>query len=73
MARPHILRDSLFRMVWDLSKPAEKPKRNMTKKIVLLLIAAVAIVCGASGCRTAHGAGEDIEAAGQKIQEKTPP
>jgi predicted small secreted protein len=45
----------------------------MTKKIALLLIAAVAIMFGASGCHTAHGAGEDIEAAGQKIQEHTPP
>jgi len=50
-----------------------KPNGIMTKKLVLLLIAAVAIACGAVGCRTAHGAGEDIENAGQKIQEHTPP
>jgi len=73
MARPHIIRESLFGWFGTYPSLPKKKKRNMTKKIVLLLIAAVAIVCGASGCRTAHGAGEDIEAAGQKIQEKTPP
>ena len=45
----------------------------MTKRIVLLLLATMAIVVGSVGCRTAHGAGEDIENAGQKIQEHTPP
>jgi predicted small secreted protein len=45
----------------------------MTKRIVLLLFAAAALVVGSVGCRTAHGAGEDIENAGQAIQEHTPP
>ncbi|HZR19011.1 MAG TPA: entericidin A/B family lipoprotein [Verrucomicrobiae bacterium] len=45
----------------------------MIKRIVLLLFATMTLVLGAVGCRTAHGAGEDIEAAGQKIQEHTPP
>ena len=44
----------------------------MIKKLLLLLFAGIALV-SATGCRTAHGAGEDIEAAGQKIQEHTPP
>jgi predicted small secreted protein len=45
----------------------------MTKRIVLLLFATVALFVGAVGCRTVHGAGEDIEHAGQKIQQHTPP
>ena len=44
----------------------------MIKRIVLLAFAVVTLL-GAMGCRTAHGAGEDIEHVGQKIQEKTPP
>lgn len=45
----------------------------MMKRIVLLLFATLTLAFGAVGCRTAHGAGEDIENAGQKIQEHTPP
>jgi predicted small secreted protein len=45
----------------------------MIKKIVLLLFAATALLTAATGCRTAHGAGEDMERAGQKIQEHTEP
>jgi predicted small secreted protein len=42
------------------------------KKRILLALFAIAILCtAASGCRTAHGFGEDVENAGQKIQEKT--
>ena len=43
----------------------------MIKRIVMLLVAAVTLVTAATGCRTAHGAGEDMERAGEKIQEKT--
>ena len=43
----------------------------MTKKILLLAFAALALVTSVTGCRTAHGAGEDMERAGEKIQEKT--
>jgi predicted small secreted protein len=43
----------------------------MIKKILLLLFAASALVTSFTGCRTAHGAGEDMERAGQKIQDKT--
>ena len=52
-----------------------KPKKGtvMIKRIVLLLLATMTLLLGTVGCRTAHGAGEDIEAAGQKIQEHTPP
>jgi predicted small secreted protein len=44
----------------------------MIKKLLLLLFAGIALV-SATGCHTAHGAGEDIEQAGEKIQEHTPP
>jgi predicted small secreted protein len=43
----------------------------MIKKILLLAFAAFALVTSVTGCRTAHGAGEDMERAGEKIQEKT--
>ena len=40
-------------------------------KLVLALFAA-ALVAGSTGCKnTAHGAGEDIEKMGEKIQDKT--
>jgi len=45
----------------------------MIKKLMLLFFSAMVLVSAATGCRTAHGAGEDIENAGQKIQENTPP
>jgi predicted small secreted protein len=41
------------------------------KKLLFLAVAAFALVTSFTGCRTAHGAGEDIEHAGEKIQEKT--
>ena len=52
-------------------KPTNEPV--MIKRIILLLLYTVTLVLGSIGCHTAHGAGEDLEAAGQKIQEKTPP
>ena len=45
----------------------------MMKKIVLLLFSVAVLLAANTGCRTAHGAGEDIEKAGEKIQENTPP
>jgi len=44
---------------------------DMKKQILYVLIAAVLLVAAGSGCRTAHGFGEDMENAGEKIQEKT--
>jgi len=38
----------------------------------LLLMVAAVLVLAATGCKhTAHGVGEDMEKAGEKIQEKT--
>ena len=45
----------------------------MIKRIFLLLVATASLIISTVGCHTAHGAGEDIERAGQKIQENTPP
>ena len=44
--------------------------KNITQRLVLALIAVILTVA-ATGCRTAHGAGEDIENMGEKIQEGT--
>ena len=45
----------------------------MFKRLILGLFAAAILLAIGNGCRTAHGAGEDIERAGQKIQDNTPP
>ena len=39
------------------------------KKLLLLLVAVSGLITAFTGCRTAHGAGEDIERAGEKIQD----
>ena len=44
--------------------------KNITQRLMLALIAVILTVA-ATGCRTAHGAGEDIENVGEKIQEGT--
>ena len=44
--------------------------KKITQRLVLALIAVVLTVA-ATGCRTAHGAGEDIENLGEKIQDGT--
>jgi predicted small secreted protein len=43
----------------------------MITRIILITFAAATLLIGMNACHTAHGAGEDIENAGQKIQEKT--
>jgi predicted small secreted protein len=48
-------------------------KMVMIKRMVLLLFATLTLVLGSVGCRTVHGAGEDIQNVGQSIQEHTPP
>ena len=45
----------------------------MIKRLIIALFAAGIFVVAGTGCHTAHGAGEDIEKAGEKIQEHTPP
>jgi len=44
--------------------------KNIIQRLVLALIAVILTVA-ATGCRTAHGAGEDIENVGEKIQRGT--
>ena len=41
--------------------------KNITSRLVMALIALILTVA-ATGCRTAHGAGEDIENLGESIQ-----
>ncbi len=43
------------------------------KRILILLFGMIALMNAVTACHTAHGAGEDIEDAGQKIQQNTPP
>ncbi len=45
----------------------------MLKRLLFLWVAITSLVVGVTGCHTVHGAGEDVESAGQKIQEHTPP
>lgn len=45
-------------------------KTKIKSLVILLCVSVLALV--ATGCKhTAHGVGEDIEKAGEKIQEKT--
>jgi predicted small secreted protein len=41
------------------------------KKLIYTLLLGTALMAFASGCRTAHGFGEDMEKAGDKIQDGT--
>ena len=41
------------------------------RRIVLLLFVTALIAIGGMGCNTAHGFGQDMEKAGDKIQEGT--
>ena len=44
--------------------------KKIIQRLALALIAVILTVA-ATGCRTAHGAGEDIENVGEKIQRGT--
>lgn len=46
---------------------------DMIRRLLLALCWAAVLTVSATACHTAHGAGEDIESAGQKIQNNTPP
>jgi predicted small secreted protein len=50
------------------TEDASMSNRTLAKVINSLLLAAVAVVF--AGCNTMHGAGEDIERGGEKIQQK---
>lgn len=43
----------------------------MIARIITMIFAAALLTIAATGCRTAHGFGEDMEHAGDKIQDKT--
>ena len=63
-------KDQIMAQFWN-----EKFKTGeiMIKRLIIALFAATILVVAGSGCRTAHGAGEDMEKAGEKVQENTPP
>ncbi len=44
---------------------------KMLKRMALMLLIAIVGQIVFTGCRTAHGFGEDMENAGQSIQDKT--
>jgi len=53
-----------------LAKKLANQNLNMAKRLFLTFAATVVFV--AAGCKnTAHGVGQDVEKAGEKIQEKT--
>jgi predicted small secreted protein len=52
-------------------KPNLKGKMKTFKKTIVCLFLLAVSITAFSGCRTAHGFGEDMESAGDKIQEKT--
>ena len=41
------------------------------KKLMLAFLLGTVLMTVVSGCRTAHGFGEDMQSAGDKIQQKT--
>ena len=46
-------------------------KSTRVVRMLYLAMTLLAIATAAGGCRTAHGFGEDMERAGEKIQDKT--
>ena len=46
-------------------------EKHMLKRLIMILFAASIVLAAGTGCRTAHGFGEDMEKAGDKIQDKT--
>jgi len=57
----------------DKSGSVKIKRMHMIKRLIIALFAAGIFVVAGTGCHTPHGAGEDIEKAGEKIQEHTPP
>ncbi|PWU15735.1 MAG: entericidin [Verrucomicrobia bacterium] len=39
------------------------------RKLLFLVFSSISLIVSVAGCHTIHGAGEDIERTGQKIQE----
>lgn len=66
---------SLDNVLTNQSEPpdSEMKEKLMIKRLVIALFATGLLVIASTGCNTMRGAGEDIEHAGDKIQENTPP
>ena len=45
--------------------------KALTKRIVVLLFVSALVAFAGMGCQTAHGFGQDVEKAGDKIQKGT--
>jgi entericidin B len=50
-------------------KTRTKLEENMIKRLLLAFFAAALLTVSVTGCNTTRGAGEDIEAAGEGIQD----
>jgi len=50
---------------------ARRTKRGNIRNLILAIVLGSALMALVSGCRTAHGFGEDMQNAGDKIQQKT--
>jgi len=48
-----------------------KQDKLMINRAIMVLFAAALLIVAGTGCHTARGFGEDMSAAGDKIQEKT--
>jgi predicted small secreted protein len=63
-------------MVWPIKNwtpGIPEKERLMMKRLIIALFAMGLLAIASTGCNTVHGAGEDLEHAGDKIQEHTPP
>lgn len=57
--------------MWKAPKIKETNKGSAMKKLILAFLLGTVLMTVVSGCRTAHGFGEDMQNAGDKIQQKT--
>jgi predicted small secreted protein len=56
---------------WAWGKIEKLGDNLMAKRILMLVLTMAAILTATVGCRTAHGFGEDMSHAGEKLQDKT--
>ena len=63
--------DAQKESVWKAPKIKETNKGSAMKKLILAFLLGTVLMTVVSGCRTAHGFGEDMQNAGDKIQQKT--
>ena len=59
-----------IRVITTIGKSGGEEINKRMKRILIALLAAFVLASVVTGCHTARGAGEDLEKAGQKIQDK---